>query len=141
MASSGAVDTALVGKLTADATLAGLAPGGVYFEVAPQGVAEPFVVVQQMTHEDSYQLARSAAFESFLYLVKAVQASTSGATVQACADRIQALLQNGSLSATGYVLTLMQREERIRYVEIDEQRDQRYQHRGGLYRVQVEATS
>ena len=139
--SSQAVDTALIAKLTGDATLMGLAPGGVYREVAPQGVAEPFIIVQQYTHEDQYLLRRQSAFESFAYLVKAVQQSLTASAVQACADRIQTLLQNGTLSPTGYTLTLMQREERIATVEIDEDRDLRYQHRGGLYRVIVEPTA
>jgi len=139
--SSQAVDTAIIAKLTGDATLMGLAPGGVYREVAPQGVQEPFIIVQQYTHEDQYLLRRQAAFESFAYLIKAVQQSMTAAAVQACADRIQTLLQNGTLTITGYTLTLLQREERIATVEIDEDRDLRYQHRGGLYRVIVEPTA
>jgi hypothetical protein len=141
LASSQAVDTALIAKLTGDATLMAAAPGGVYREVAPQGVQEPFIIVQQMTHEDQYLLRRQEAFESFLYLVKAVQQSMTAAAVQTCADRIHVLLQNGTMSPTGYNLTLMQREERIATVEIDEDRDLRYQHRGGLYRVIVEPTA
>ena len=139
--SSQAIDTALIAKLAGDATLTGLAPGGVFREVAPQGVDEPFIIVQQMTHEDQYLLRRQAAFESVLYLVKVVQQSMSASGVQAAADRIQALLQNGSLTITGYTLTLLQREERIATVEIDEDRDLRYQHRGGLYRLIAEPTA
>lgn len=139
--SSQAIDTALIAKLAGDATLTGLAPGGVYREVAPQGVEEPFVIVQQMTHEDQYLLRRQSAFESVLYLVKAVQQSMSGSGAQAAADRIHTLLQNGSLTITGYTLTLLQREERIATVEIDEDRDLRYQHRGGLYRLIAEPTA
>jgi hypothetical protein len=139
--STQAVDTALIAKLTGDATLMGLAPGGVYREVAPQGVDEPFIVVQQMTHEDQYLLRRQAAFESIAYLVKAVQMSMSASAVQACADRIHVLLQNGTLAPTGYTLTLMQREERVAMIEIDEDRDLRHQHRGGIYRVIVEPTA
>ena len=66
MASSQAVDTALIAKLSGDATLMAAAPGGVYREVAPQGVAEPFIIVQQMTHEDQYLLRQQQGFESFL---------------------------------------------------------------------------
>jgi hypothetical protein len=138
--SSGNVDLALVGKLAGDATLTTLAPGGVWREVAPQGVAEPYVVVQLMGHQDTYELNRAQAFEDCTYMVKAVQQANSGAAVQAVADRVQALLQNGTLTITGYRLVTMMRLERIAYVEIDEDRDRRYQHRGGLYRVLVEPT-
>lgn len=136
--SSGNIDAALISKLAGDATLTSLAPGGVYREVAPLGVAEPYVIVQLMNHRDEYQLARGQAFEDSTYMVKAVQASTSGSAVQAAADRIQALLHNGSLTITGYRLTDLERIERIAYVEIDDDRDRRYQHRGGLYQVLVE---
>ncbi len=141
MASSGNVDIALISKLTSDATLMALAPGGVFREIAPQGSAEPYVIVQMMRHSDEYLINRGEAFEEFTYMVKAVQRNTSGATVQSVADRIHTLLQDGTMTITGYNLTTMQREERIAYVELDENRDQRYQHRGGLYQVLVEPTA
>lgn len=141
MANSAAVDQALIVKLANDATLQGLAPGGVFREVAPQGAEEPYVIVQLMDHRDEYQLARAEAYETFSYMIKAVQQSASGTAAQAAADRVHALLQNGTLSPTNYVLLLMQRESRIAYVEIDEERDRRYQHRGGLYDVMVQATA
>jgi hypothetical protein len=118
-----------------------LAPGGVFREIAPQGSAEPYVIVQMMRHSDEYLINRGEAFEEFTYMVKAVQRNTSGATVQSVADRIHTLLQDGTMTITGYNLTTMQREERIAYVELDENRDQRYQHRGGLYQVLVEPTA
>lgn len=139
--SSGNVDLALIAKLAGDATLATLAPGGVFREVAPQGVAEPYVIVQLIGHRDDYQLNRAQAFEDCTYMVKAVQQANSGTAVQAVADRVQALLHNGTLTITGYRLVNLMRTERIAYVEIDEDRDRRYQHRGGLYEVLVEPTA
>lgn len=136
--SSANVDAALISKLAGDATLTTLAPGGVYREVAPLGVAEPYVIVQLMNHDDQYLLNTAQAFEAGTYMVKAVQASTSGSAAQAAADRIQALLHNGSLTITGFRLINLARQERIAYVEIDDVRDRRYQHRGGLYDVLVE---
>lgn len=141
MADSGAVDIALIGKLSGDATLTTLAPGGVFREVAPQGASEPYVIVQQTDHQDEYLLRLGQAFERFTYLVKAVHQSSSGTTAQSVADRIHTLLQNGTLSPTNYRLLLLQRDQRIAYVEIDEERDRRYQHRGGLYQVLVEPTA
>lgn len=136
--SSANVDAALISTLAGDATLTTLAPGGVYREVAPLGVAEPYVIVQLMSHDDQYLLNKAQAFEAGTYMVKAVQASTSGSAAQAAADRIQALLHNGSLTITGFRLINLARQERIAYVEIDDVRDRRYQHRGGLYDVLVE---
>ena len=139
--SSGNVDLALIAKLAGDPTLATLAPGGVFREVAPQGVAEPYVIVQLMGHQDEYSLNRAQAFEDFTFMVKAVQQSSSGTTAQSVADRVHALLQNGTLTITGYRLVDMKRTERIAYVEIDDDRDRRFQHRGGLYQVLVEPTA
>jgi hypothetical protein len=137
--SSSAIDAAIVGMLSADTQLNTLAPGGVFRSVSPQGTPEPYVIVDLVTHRDELEMnSGDAAYESALYLVKAVHGSTSGAAAQSAADRIHALLNNASLSVTGYSLMLLFREERIAYVEIDDNSDHRYQHRGGLYRVMVD---
>lgn len=138
MSDSSAVDAALVAKLAADATLAGLMTDGVYFDVAPPGLTK-FVIVSQQDHVDRY-VQNDAAFEEFTYLVKAVARDTSGADVKTAADRIQTLLSGGTLSPTGYRLTNMHRLERVRYTEDDEAGEYRWQHRGGLYSVLVEPT-
>ena len=62
MASTAAIDAAVIAKLATDATLAGLAPGGVFRDMAPQSVTTPFVIVSQMAHEDDYSIG-SQAFE------------------------------------------------------------------------------
>lgn len=137
MSSTSAIDAALIAKLANDATLTGLAPGGIYRDTAPQNARTPFVIVTQMAHEDDYGLG-AQLFEQVRYLVKAVDFATSSTGAQAAADRIQALLQVASMTVTGYRSLLIQREERIAYVEVDETPDRRYQHRGGIYLVVVE---
>lgn len=139
MASS-AIDAAVIAALANDATLTGLAPGGVYRDIAPQGVSRPFVVVTLQAHEDALNLGRAAAFERATFLVKAVDANTSGTTAQAIADRIQVLLQNAALSITGYRCVDVHREERIAFVETEDNGDRKWQHRGGLYVVMAEAS-
>lgn len=140
MPSTSAVDAALIAKLSGDATLTTLAPGGIYWDMAPQGVAMPFLIVSQIDHVDAYAM-RSQAYEEIGYLVKAVDANTSGTAAQNAADRVQTLLQDTTLAPTGYRTFLVQRRERVRYVEIDDESDRRYQHRGGIYDVFAEATS
>ena len=132
MPSTSALDAALVSKLSGDATLTTLAPGGVYWDMAPQGIATPFVVITQMSHGDAYSL-RAQAYEEITYLVKAVDANTSGVSAQNAADRIHTLLQDATLTVPGYRSLLVQRSERVRYVELDDESDRRWQHRGGLY--------
>lgn len=138
--STSAIDAAVIAKLASDATLTTLAPGGVFRDTAPQGVSTPFVIVTQMAHEDDYSIG-SQAFEQVTYLVKAVGLGTSASGTQAAADRIQTLLQGATLTITGYRSMLVQREERVAYVEVDDASDRRWQHRGGLYLVFAEPTS
>lgn len=123
----------MVAKLLNDATLQAITTDGVFFDVASHG-ATKFVIVSQMAHADD-ETFRETALERFTYLVKAVTLSTSGADVKSAADRIQTLLHNGSLTITGYTFLSMRRTERIRYTEVDESNDSRWQHRGGLYEV------
>ncbi len=139
MSDSSAVDVAVMAKLSGDATLMGVTTDGVWRDEAPQG-ATKFVIVSQQAHEDNYQ-ENGEAYELFTYLVKAVTQSTSGSDVSTAAARIHTLLQDGALSPTGFRLLNMHRTERIVYTEVDESNlDLRWQHRGGLYEVMVEAT-
>jgi acyl-coenzyme A thioesterase PaaI-like protein len=136
MADSSDVDAAVIAKLLADPQLMAIVQDGVFFDVAKHG-ATRFVIVSQMTHEDEYMFGGSA-FEAFDYLVKAVVINTSGADVKTAATRIHAVLQDQPLSVTGYSLMRMQRIERVRYTEPDDDNaDARWQHRGGRYAVVV----
>lgn len=129
------VDAALSSKLISDATLTALLPDGAYFDIAPQGKTR-FVVLSLVSHDDAYMFGGSA-MERFLYLVKAVALNTSGVNVATAAARIHTLLQDGALAPTGYTLMRLQRMERIRYTEVDEDSDARWQHRGGHYEILV----
>lgn len=136
MPDSSAVDAALVAKLLGDAALTALIPDGVYFDAAKQG-ATRFVIVSLVDAHDTPQFG-ARSFEDALYLVKAVALSSSGADVRAAAARIDALLEGGTLAIAGYSVMVLEREERVRYTEVDDA-DQsiRWQHRGGRYRVMV----
>ena len=136
MADTSDVDAAVVGRLLADATLMGLMPDGVYWDVARQG-ATRFVIVSQVFHLDVPMQAQTA-YEQITYLVKAVELATSGANIQAAAARINALLHDATFTITGYGLMNSQRVERVRYVDPDpEDPDVRWQHRGGRYELTV----
>jgi hypothetical protein len=133
---SSAIDNAVVAVLLADATLAGLLPDGVYFDVA-KPKAQRFVIVSLVTADDEPVLG-SRGYEDVLYLVKAVGLVSTGADVNAAAARIDALLEDQPLTIPGYVHMVTCREARIRYTEVDEVDDTiRWQHRGGHYRVQA----
>jgi hypothetical protein len=139
VADAAAVDEALIAALRADTgvgSLAALMTGGVYMDVAPVG-KDKFVLVSLVTHEDRYLLG-GTAFERSLYLIKAVEKGTAGTNATAAASRIHTLMQGISLVVPGYQYMLTQREERVRYTEVDEiDPATKWQHRGGRYAVLV----
>jgi hypothetical protein len=127
-----AVDTAVLAKLQGAAAVTAAAPGGVYFDVAPHGVAEPFVIVSLQAHTDEYQTG-GGHFEIGRYWIRAVGQGTQSAAVYAAASAIHATLQNAALTITGHSHMLCHREERLRMVEVDGA--VKWQHLGGIYAV------
>jgi hypothetical protein len=146
---SSAIESAVIGLLAADATLTSLMPGGVWYQIAPPNTQQ-FVIVSMADSADQ-QMFGGRAWESVLYLVKAVEFSSLTVTnknARAAAERIDALLDPqppappATLTITGYGTMLLQREgRRVRDVETDE-KDATIQwaHRGAHYRVMAVAT-
>lgn len=135
MSDSSEIDAAIVAKLVNDAPLMALMTDGVYFDIAAKSKTK-FVIVSLLSALD-VGMFRGRAYETPIYLVKAVALSTTGADVKAAAARIDALLEQGTMSVTGYGLLAMHRTERVRYTEVDQENDNRWQHRGGMYEVQA----
>lgn len=134
MPDSSAIDNALIALLGADATLLALCPNGVYFAESPPGSTR-FVIVS-LVDEDDIQMFGARAFEDTLYLVKAVMLSTAGGDIKAAAARIDALLEQQTLTVPGYGISTMHRESRERSTEVDDLDPAlRWLHRGGMYRV------
>lgn len=142
MSESAAIDDAIVAKLSGDSTLVTTMGYSVFFGVAKPNVTKA-VIVALVIHEDEYSL-RSKAFERVLYTVKAVAKSQSAAGASgadAAAARIDALLHDVTLTIAGYRHMLTRRTERVRYPEIDQDTDERWQHSGGRYEVWAAPTS
>jgi hypothetical protein len=137
MADSSDIDNALVAKLGSDATLLALMPNGVYWGQAPPQSTR-YVIVSLIDEADEYVFNQRAA-ENAVYLVKAVGLSTANPDMKAAAARIDALLDNGTLTVPGYTQMVMVREKRERPpVEIDDvDPNIRWYHRGGHYRVMM----
>src|SRR5678815_758600 len=136
MADSSDVDNALIAKLGSDATLLALVPNGVFYAEAPPGSTR-FVIVSLVDESDVPQFGGRSQ-EDALYLVKAVMLSTAGGDIKSAAERIDALLEQGTLTVSGYSLMTMHRESRVRLTEVDDMDASiRWQHRGGNYRVMV----
>lgn len=137
MADSSDIDAALVTKLQADATLATLMPGGVWMDEAPPG-AQQFVIVH-LEDEHDEPMFGGRAFEEALYLVEAREFSKVAVkNIKAAAARIDALLEQGTLTIAGYGLARLARESRVRFPEPDSTDPSlRWERRGGFYRLVV----
>ena len=134
MSDSSDIDNALIAKLAADATLLALCPNGVYYGEAPPNSTR-FVIVSLTEQVDGDQFS-SRAYEDALYLVKAVMLSTAAGDIKAAAARIDVLLDQQPLTVSGYTVTTMRRQGRVRVPEVDDTDPTiRWQHRGGYYQV------
>lgn len=126
--------------LGSDSTLLSLMPNGVYYDVAPQGSTR-FVIVS-IADESDEAVFDGRAFEDGLYIVKAVGLSSAKPNMKEAAARIDALLNEQTLTVNGYAHMAMFREGRIRITEPDaEDAALRWQHRGGFYRIQQALTA
>ena len=135
-----AITNALVDLLAGDATLAGLAPDGVYFGAAPPHAAR-FVVVLY-AHGVAVGEFGGRAYEDKYYAVKAVMRKTGDvdlATAQAAATRIETILDRAVLLAPGYSCMSCIFEEALEpEPDVDDSDDSvRWYQSGGIYRVQM----
>jgi hypothetical protein len=132
------VDEAIVALLAGDATLAGLMPDGVWFDVAGAD-ATAFVLVRLLEHSDDYTFEPGRPQETATYVVQAVCLdSTATATARAAARRIHALLMTAPLAIESYACLAVLRQGRIRLTTYDPTGDIRWQHRGGHYVITVQ---
>jgi hypothetical protein len=141
MPNSSDIDNALLVKLQNDAALMALMPNLAHWDLAPDGSAR-YVLVSLSAPRDVHTFGQRA-IEDNVYIVKAVgresPLDTTKPDMNAAAARIDALLEGGTLTAAGYTLIAMYRDDdlpRIRTTERDEVESKtRWHHRGGYYRV------
>lgn len=127
-----AVEQMLYARLNGDATLRGLAPGGMWRAVAPESVTGTVVVFQQLAGTDTYTLA-DRAFTRSIYQVKAITPGESSAPAWSAAERIDVLLNDANLSLTGGSVMACRRESVVSTAETDG--GEMYQHAGGIYQI------
>lgn len=116
-----AADEALIARLQADATLATLAPGGVWPDVSPENTTDVHVVVTLQIEQTEYEF-ESVSHRIARLQVKAVGRATDAEGVKAAADRIAALLDGQSFSITGETLMTCHRapdNSKFAYTERD----------------------
>lgn len=125
-----AIDAAIYARLSGDATLTTLAPGGVWRNLAPTGTTGVIVVFTPVSANDAYTLGQRATTEH-TYLVKAVAPGESNNPASDAAARIDALLTDATITlAAGRVLSI-RRSEIVTMTENDG--GEMYQHAGGYY--------
>lgn len=126
------IEKALYARLSGDATLAGLAPGGVWRGVAPVDATGVVVVFNQTGEADTYTFAQRATSES-LYTVKAIAPGESAAPAWAAAERVETLLNDGAITLDAGTVLACRRDTVISLTESDA--GEQYQHAGGIYRI------
>lgn len=131
---------AIYGKLAGDTTLNNLlgtpATGytkSIYYQVAPAKAAFPFVIFQKQSGNPTEAFGLPSAFENDVWLVKGVDKDSSADDAEAIASRIQALLNDASLSISGSTLLYLRRQSDVEYPEVTD--GVTYRHAGALYRL------
>ena len=129
------VEQGLYSLLSNDATLSGYAPGGVWRNLAPFGVAGVVVTFGQQSSVDTYTFSQRAMVD-MLYQVKAIAPGESAATAWDAGDRIDALLTDGSLTISSGSVLRVRRQSSISLTETDG--GEMFQHVGGIYAITVQ---
>lgn len=127
--------------LAADGVLASLAPGGVWEDPAPMNQSAPVVVLLYETAEDEV-CGGGARVTKFYYAAKVVGTAAMIATIKQAALRLDALLHFGPIAQEhlpGYNVLTATRTEPISYPDPEPSTGLRWEHRGGHYRIDVEA--
>jgi hypothetical protein len=135
----------LVGRLKGDAMLASLAPGGVWDSMAPQGTAQPFIIVAYQAGTDTTTNVGVVRLLSLiLYQVKAVGPATMATAVAAAAAQADAVLggKNGLkniATADGFIAACY-REQPLMYPEPQPVNGVLWTNIGGLQRLEIEVS-
>lgn len=129
------VEQVIYSTLSGDATLSGLAPGGVWRGVAPAGTTGVYVVFNSMGESDQYALAARAFTESD-YQIKALAPGESALPAWTAAERIEYLLTDKALAMPSGRLMACRRNQVVSMTEADG--GEQYQHAGGIYRITVQ---
>jgi hypothetical protein len=98
---SSTLTAALQAYLAADATLTTAAPGGVWLDPAPEGIVEPFVVIEPTGGNDE-----GCGIGRLTYEVVAVAQATAIAGVRTAANRVDTLLDYAAIrsSLSGFLV-------------------------------------
>lgn len=129
------IEKMIYSTLSGDATLTGLAPGGVWRGVAPSTTNGTWVVFNLVTELDEYTFTLRAMLES-VYQIKAIAPGESALPAWNAAERIESLLTDQPLTIESGRLLMVRRQQVVSMTETDG--GEQYQHVGGLYAITVQ---
>jgi hypothetical protein len=131
---------AIYGRLAGDTTLNNLlgAPAAgyskaIYHNSAPQDRNFPYVLFSKQSGVPTEAFTDPSAYETDIWLVKAVDKNTSADTAESASDRVKTLLNDAALSISGASTLYIRRQSDVEYEEVTD--GVRYQHCGSLYRL------
>ena len=137
------VRRAIYGKLSGDTTLTSMlatpAAGyrqSIYHQQAPENAAYPFVIFSKSSGVPTDTFHTPGAFETDVWLVKAIDRNASADGAEAIAARLTVLLNDAALSISGRTLMMLRRQSDVEYPEITD--GESYKHCGALYRLMHE---
>jgi hypothetical protein len=128
------VRSALVTKLTGDATLAAMlsGAGAIYHRRAPRTARTPFIVFD-LNAGSSISMFGGGEITDDVWMIKAVDNNSSASRAEDIDLRIKAVLHGSTIPLTGGGTASVLRETRINYAE--NEGDDTWQHVGATYRV------
>lgn len=131
---------ALYGRLAGDNTLTGLlgtpANGysqAIYYQQAPGNAHYPLVIFNKQSGVPTEAMGTPSAMENDVWLVKAIDESPSADNAEAIQARLQALLNDATLSISGGTLLYLRRSSDVEYSEVAD--GVPYHHAGSLFRL------
>ena len=126
------LDTAIYSVLNV-AAVTNEATGGVFNGIAPMNIDPPYVVFQAMSKIDDYWSYSNGRGAEATYMIKAITRSPCPKTAGDIDTQIDSVMQDASLSISGFSLLSCRRESDIYLTE--DQSGVTYQHVGGLYQI------
>lgn len=137
---------AIYGKLAGDTTLNNLlgapAPNynkSIYHSKAPDKAGYPFVTIDRLSGIPTHTFGKPIALEEDIWIIKAIDRALSADAADDAAARLDTLLNDATLSISGYDLLYLRRQSAVEY---DEDSDGvTYKHSGGQYRVITAGTA
>lgn len=131
---------ALYGKLAGDTTLNNLlgtpASGyskSIYHQQAPATATWPLVIFNKQSGRPTEAFGDPSAYETDIWLVKAVDRNTTADPAEAVAARVVTLLNDAALSISGATTMYLRRQSDMDYPEVTG--GVTYQHVGSLFRL------